>query len=122
MASKKTINTVLASAVAVVAVGGAIVGLQTTEAQAVSKGKEKCYGVVKAGKNDCGNAAKTHSCAGYATVDGDGGEWLTLPTGVCAKLVGGSTAPIAAADKMMDKAADKAMEKGKEMMKDKVAH
>ena len=94
MASKKTINTVLAGAVAMAAIGGAVVGLQSTDAQAAKKeGKEKCYGVAKAGQNDCGNAAKTHSCAGYSTVDGDGGEWLSLPKGVCEKLVGGSTTP-----------------------------
>lgn len=90
MTSKKTINTMLVSAVAVAAVGGAVIGMQSNEAQAISKGKEKCYGVVKAGKNDCGNTAKTHSCAGQSTVDGDTGEWLALPTGVCEKLVGGS--------------------------------
>ena len=57
-------------------------------------GKEKCYGVVKAGHNDCGNAAKTHSCAGFSKVDGDGGEWVTVPEGLCEKLVGGSLTPI----------------------------
>lgn len=124
MTSKKTINTVLAGAVAMAAVGGAVVGLQSTEAHALAKGKEKCYGVVKAGKNDCGNTAKTHSCAGQSTVDGDTGEWLALPTGVCEKLVGGSlTGKVAAAPtKMMDKAADKAMEKGKDMIKGHVGH
>ena len=90
MASKKTINTVLAGAVAVAAISGAVVGLQSTEAVAAKEGKEKCYGVAKAGQNDCGNVAKTHSCAGYSTVDGDPGEWLALPKGVCEKLVGGS--------------------------------
>ncbi len=52
--------------------------------------KEKCYGVVKAGKNDCGNKAGTHSCAGQATVDGDKGEWVLVPAGLCEKLVNGS--------------------------------
>ncbi len=55
---------------------------------------EKCYGVVKAGHNDCGNAAGTHSCAGQAKVDGDGGEWLLLPKGTCERLVGGHTEPV----------------------------
>tara|TARA_B100000029_G_C17420701_1_gene904198 strand:+ start:77 stop:340 length:264 start_codon:yes stop_codon:yes gene_type:complete len=55
--------------------------------------KEKCYGVVKAGKNDCANAAGTHSCAGQAAKDGDGGEWVSVPKGLCDKLVGGSTEP-----------------------------
>lgn len=103
MASKKTLNTLLASAVALTAVAG---GIQMNEAGAMSADKEKCYGVVKAGKNDCANAAGTHSCAGYAATDSDGSEWLALPKGACEKLVGGSLTPIAAAEKAMEKAAD----------------
>ena len=55
--------------------------------------KEKCYGVVEAGHNDCANAAGTHSCEGQAKVDGDGGEWLAVPKGLCDRLAGGSTEP-----------------------------
>ena len=51
---------------------------------------EKCHGVAKAKMNDCGTAK--HSCAGQAKVDGDESEWVYLPKGACAKLVGGSTA------------------------------
>lgn len=55
---------------------------------------EKCYGVVKAGKNDCGSAKQGgHSCAGGATVDGDKTEWVFLSKGVCDRLVNGSTKP-----------------------------
>lgn len=60
---------------------------------AEAKKKEKCYGVVKAGKNDCGNAQGTHSCAGQAKTDADGGEWLLLPEGVCDRIAGASTSP-----------------------------
>ena len=89
MASNKTLNTLLAGAVAVTIAGAA------TPANADShESKEKCYGVVKAGHNDCANAAKTHSCAGYSKVDGDPGEWIALPAGLCDKLVGGSTEPM----------------------------
>ncbi len=49
---------------------------------------EKCYGVAKAGKNDCAGAA--HSCAGQSRKDGDKKEWLKVPKGTCEKLVGGS--------------------------------
>lgn len=71
-----------------------VAAMPNEEAQAGSKKEmEKCYGVVKAGKNDCGNAAGTHSCAGYAKTDGDGGEWVFVPKGLCDRLVGGSTAP-----------------------------
>ncbi|MDX8511141.1 BufA1 family periplasmic bufferin-type metallophore [Mesorhizobium captivum] len=49
---------------------------------------EKCYGVVKAGQNDCQTA--THSCAGTATKDNQPDSWLYVPAGSCAKIVGGS--------------------------------
>ena len=52
-------------------------------------GMEHCYGVAKAGKNDCATAG--HSCAGQATKDSDKSSWVSIPTGVCAKLAGGST-------------------------------
>jgi len=48
----------------------------------------KCYGVSKAGKNDCAGAA--HSCAGQAKVDGDGKDWITVPKGTCERLANGS--------------------------------
>lgn len=50
--------------------------------------KEKCYGVAKAGQNDCGNLAGTHSCAGQSTVDNDPGEWKLVAKGTC-KSIGG---------------------------------
>jgi uncharacterized membrane protein len=56
---------------------------------------EKCYGVAKAGKNDC--AAKGHSCAGQSKVDNDPNEWIFLPKGVAAKIGGTVMAPAAAA-------------------------
>jgi uncharacterized membrane protein len=49
---------------------------------------EKCYGVAKAGKNDCANGV--HSCAGQATKDMDKSSFLEVPAGVCAKLAGGN--------------------------------
>jgi uncharacterized membrane protein len=50
---------------------------------------EKCYGVARAGKNDC--AAGEHSCAGQSTKDFDKTSFVALPAGACAKLAGGST-------------------------------
>ena len=52
---------------------------------------EKCYGVAKAGKNDCQTA--THSCAGTSTKDADAASWIYLPAGTCEKLAGGSLQP-----------------------------
>jgi uncharacterized membrane protein len=52
---------------------------------------EKCYGVAKAGKNDCQTA--NSSCAGTSKRDSQGDAWIYVPTGSCAKIVGGSTEP-----------------------------
>jgi uncharacterized membrane protein len=54
-------------------------------------GAEKCYGVVKAGANDCETA--TNSCAGTSTVDGQRDAWVLVPKGLCEKLVGGNLEP-----------------------------
>jgi len=51
-------------------------------------GTEHCYGIAKAGKNDCASAA--HSCAGQSTKDMGKGEFVAVPAGVCAKIAGGS--------------------------------
>jgi uncharacterized membrane protein len=50
--------------------------------------KEKCYGVAKAGKNDC--ATGSSSCAGTSKADGQKDAFIALPKGTCERLVGGS--------------------------------
>ena len=50
---------------------------------------EKCYGVAKAGKNDCAAGPGT-SCAGTSTKDGQKNAWMLVPKETCDKLVGGS--------------------------------
>lgn len=60
-------------------------------ARAMPAGMERCYGVARAGHNDCASGA--HSCAGQATRDNDPTSFVTLPSGACAKLAHGSTTP-----------------------------
>ncbi|MCL9777395.1 BufA1 family periplasmic bufferin-type metallophore [Vibrio methylphosphonaticus] len=67
----------------------ALGGTMLTSAPAVAAEKEKCYGVSKAGKNDC--ATKTSSCAGTAKEDNQTDAFVVLPKGLCGKLAGGST-------------------------------
>lgn len=52
---------------------------------------EKCYGVAKAGKNDCQTA--TSSCAGTAKEDRMADAFIALPKGSCEKIAGGSATP-----------------------------
>lgn len=54
-------------------------------------GMEKCYGITKAGQNDCGT--DNHSCAGASKIDSDKSSWVFVPTGTCSKIVGGSSVP-----------------------------
>ena len=49
---------------------------------------EKCYGVARAGKNDC--AANGHACQAQAKQDANAREWLYVPKGTCERIVGGS--------------------------------
>ena len=79
-----------------IAATSALLGALAVAAGAVAQtkdpdmtGKEKCYGVSKAGKNDC--AAGAHSCAGQSTKDGDKSSFIALPAGLCARLQGSST-------------------------------
>jgi uncharacterized membrane protein len=52
--------------------------------------QEKCYGIAKAGQNDC--KGNSHSCAGQSTKDMDKGEFKAVPAGSCSKM-GGSLKP-----------------------------
>ncbi len=58
------------------------------EAPAQQTAVEKCFGVAKAGANDC--KAGSHDCAGMSTVNGDPASFVVLPAGTCEKIAGGS--------------------------------
>jgi len=53
--------------------------------------KDKCYGIAKAGQNDC--AAGKHACAGQSTADNDPMSWKYVTKGTCEKIGGKMTAP-----------------------------
>lgn len=64
-------------------------GLTATPLLAADKpDMEKCYGVAKAGKNDCAGAA--HACAGQSKMDAAGKDWISVPKGTCEKLANAS--------------------------------
>jgi uncharacterized membrane protein len=70
--------------------------LPLTSAQAGPAAKpkfeaEKCYGVAKAGKNDC--QTSNSSCAGTSKRDSQNDAWVYVPAGTCDRLVGGSLEP-----------------------------
>jgi uncharacterized membrane protein len=90
MSHSKLSHLSLAAAVA----GAVSMAAMTVPSTASAEGKEKCYGVAKAGENGCANAAGTHSCAGQSTVDFDGGEWKLVAEGSCSDM-GGKLEPFA---------------------------
>ena len=55
---------------------------------AQDKGKEKCYGIAKAGQNDCANLSGSHSCAGQSKVDNGPDEWKYVAKGTCKDMKG----------------------------------
>jgi uncharacterized membrane protein len=52
---------------------------------------EKCYGVAKAGRNDC--ETRNSSCAGTSRRNNQSDAWIYVPKGTCDKVVGGSLQP-----------------------------
>jgi uncharacterized membrane protein len=65
-----------------------VVGLASGASQALAaKGDtEKCAGVVKAGKNDCGTSM--NACAGQVKTDNHPEAWISVPKGLCEKITG----------------------------------
>ena len=55
------------------------------------KEKEKCYGIAKAGQNDCATGA--HACSGQAKSDNMATEWKYVAKGTCEKAGGKTAAP-----------------------------
>jgi uncharacterized membrane protein len=80
---------IASSALASVLALGLLSGASAADDKASAK--EKCFGIAKAGQNDCANVSGTHSCAGQNKVDNGPDEWKYVAKGTCAKL-GGKTA------------------------------
>ena len=79
--NKTLVTAAIAGAFAITAFG-------LSQVQAQDEDLEKCYGVVKAGKNDC--AGPGHTCQGQAKADADSNEFILVPAGTCERLVNGA--------------------------------
>jgi uncharacterized membrane protein len=78
-------SAIKAAIAGVVALGFA--GIAAAEPVVQKAGTEKCYGVAKAGQNDCGTAK--HACAALgAKADNDPSEWKYVAKGTCASIGG----------------------------------
>jgi uncharacterized membrane protein len=75
------------------AIGSLLVMGLAGNATAADMKMEKCFGIAKAGKNDCSSNKSSHSCAGQATKNGDPLDFVAVPKGTCDKITNGSTEP-----------------------------
>lgn len=87
---KKIINIIIQSALASLLIAAANPNSSLVPTKDIIKkdNNEKCYGVVKAGMNDCNT--KSQSCAGSSTKDRQADAFVFVPKGLCAKISGGS--------------------------------
>ncbi len=81
-------QTIQAAIAGVLALG--LAGSVAAGPVAPDSSKDKCYGIAKAGQNDC--AAGKHACAGQSTADNDPISWKYVAKGSCEKM-GGKTVP-----------------------------
>ena len=85
-------TTIQAAVAGLLALGlAAAVSGTPTAPVAPDASKDKCFGIAKAGQNDC--AAGKHACAGQSTVDKDPASWKYVARGTCEKIGGKTTAP-----------------------------
>ncbi|MBT4521596.1 MAG: DUF2282 domain-containing protein [Halieaceae bacterium] len=85
--NRSMLNATLAG---ILAVGATAISTTANAVPDQPKAWEKCYGIAKAGMNDCGSLDGKHSCSGQSTKDDDTNEWVYVPKGTCTKITGGS--------------------------------
>jgi len=85
MNTRDTINAGVLLSVAAAMIGAVAMSVRHDSQASIER--ERCYGITKAGNNDCANAV--HSCAKQANVDSDQHEWVAVPKGTCQRLAGG---------------------------------
>ncbi len=72
----------------IAATAAAVMSLSFVATPAAAQEKEKCYGIAKAGQNDCASVNGSHSCAGQSKVDMDKSEWKYVAKGSCKGMKG----------------------------------
>lgn len=72
----------------IAATAATLMSLALLAAPAQAQEKEKCFGIAKAGQNDCASAFGSHSCAGQSKVDMDKTEWKYVAKGTCMSMKG----------------------------------
>jgi uncharacterized membrane protein len=79
-------------------IAAAVAGLFAVSASAFAadqdhSSQDKCYGVAKAGQNDCATSSGTHACAGQSKADNSPQDWKYVAKGTCESLGGKTEEP-----------------------------
>jgi uncharacterized membrane protein len=74
---------IIAAALASVCAAGAASAADKAKAE-----QEKCFGIAKAGQNDCASADGAHGCAGQSKADKGAADWKYVAKGTCTKVGG----------------------------------
>jgi len=82
----------IASALAAAVTAPSIASAQAGPAPIPSFKAEKCYGIAKAGQNDCASTGN-NSCAGTSRVNADPKAWVYVPAGYCDRIINASKTP-----------------------------
>jgi uncharacterized membrane protein len=83
---------IVASALAAGILAPALVSAQKPVPAPTAFKTEKCYGIAKAGANDCASTGN-NSCGGSSKLNSDPKAWIYVPVGYCTRIVGGSLQP-----------------------------
>jgi uncharacterized membrane protein len=85
-------RTVIASAFAAAIAAPTLLSAQKPVQTPTNWKAEKCYGIAKAGQNDCASTGN-NSCGGTSKINSDPRGWIYVPAGYCERIVGGSLKP-----------------------------
>ena len=83
MNNSKTLTTLIGASMSFAMLAACSENVSTSSKASASK--ERCYGVSKAGKNDCA-AGRGTTCAGTSTINYQGNAWTYVNKGTCSKI------------------------------------
>ena len=73
-------------------IAAAVAGLFSVSASALAAddhaNQDKCFGIAKAGQNDCASSNGSHGCAGQAKADNQATDWKYVAKGTCKSMNG----------------------------------
>jgi uncharacterized membrane protein len=79
-------HAIIAAALATVCAAGTVSAAAKAKAKAVEQ--EKCFGISKAGQNDCAASDGAHGCSGQSKLDKGAADWKLVAKGTCTKAGG----------------------------------